>query len=145
MAYTSAHWPMHAPEEDVAKYKGVYDEGFDPIRRKRHEKATKLGVIEDRWLMSPAAVDWEKRKHKAWEIRCMEVYAAMVHRMDEGIGRIVSEIDRQGILDNTIVIYLQDNGGCAEGYGRQSNEHRKKDSQDSLPHRGSTCRRSGPS
>ncbi|MEM7232495.1 MAG: arylsulfatase [Planctomycetota bacterium] len=127
VAYTSAHWPMHAPEKEIAKYKGKYDRGFGPMRQARYEKAKKLGVIEDHWAMSLGSKDWETTKHKEWEIRCMEVYAAMVDRTDQGIGSIVDELKRNNALDNTLFIYLQDNGGCAEGYGRRSNvEHVKK-------------------
>ena len=121
VAYTSAHWPMHAPEEDIARYRGKYDGGYAPTREARYRRAQQLGVIDKQWKMSPGAVDWDKASHKAWEIRCMEVYAAMVDRMDQGIGRIVAELRRQGTLDDTIVVYLQDNGGCAEGFGRRSN------------------------
>lgn len=127
VAYTSAHWPMHAPPEDIAKYRGVYTGGYEPIRQQRYARGRQLGVIEDRWALSPGAVSWEKTPHQEWEIRCMEVYAAMVDRMDQGIGRIVSELERQNSLDNTIVIYLQDNGGCAEGFGRASNADKRQD------------------
>jgi len=127
VSYTSAHWPMHAPESDIAKYRGLYDKGYEPMRQQRYKRAQELGVIESRWPISRGAVDWANTKHKDWEIRCMEVYAAMVDRMDQGIGRIVDQLERQQALDNTIVIYLQDNGGCAEGYGRASNDHRRKD------------------
>jgi len=120
VAYTTAHWPMHALDEDIKKYKGVYDGGYDPIRAGRLRRARELGVLNERWAMAPGR-DWEKTKHKQWEIRSMEVYAAMVDRMDAGIGHIVAELERQKALDDTIVIYLQDNGGCAEGLGRGSN------------------------
>ncbi len=126
VAYTSAHWPMHAPDEDVAKYKGVYDEGFESIRRKRYKRAIELGVIESRWEMSDGAKEWAKTPHHDWEVRNMEVYAAMVDRTDRGIGRIVKQLERNGVLDNTIVIYLQDNGGCAEGFGRRDNSEQAK-------------------
>jgi arylsulfatase A-like enzyme len=126
VSYTSAHWPMHAPEEDIAKYKGLYDEGYNPIREARYRKAIKQGIIDEKWPLSPDAVDWEKFPHKEWDIRCMEVYAAMVDRMDQGIGRIVAELERQDALDNTIILYLQDNGGCAEGYGRNSNAQKRE-------------------
>ena len=116
---------MHAFEKDIKKYEGVYDEGYAPIRGKRYEKAKRLGVIEDHWAMSPAAMDWEKFPHKQWDIRCMEVYAAMVDRMDQGIGHLVSELKRNDALDNTIFIYLQDNGGCAEYYGRADNSDKQ--------------------
>ena len=70
-------------------------------------------------------MDWEKFPHKQWDIRCMEVYAAMVDRMDQGIGHLVSELKRNDALDNTIFIYLQDNGGCAEYYGRADNSDKQ--------------------
>ena len=118
MAYTAAHWPMHALPEDIAKYKGKYDGGYEPIRRARFERAKQMGIISPKWELSPQAGDWDAMPHKAWEARCMEVYAAMVDRMDQGIGRVVAELAREGRLDNTLILYLQDNGGCAEGMGR---------------------------
>lgn len=121
VSYTCAHWPMHAPDKDVAKYKGAYDKGYHAIREARHRKAIEMGVVDKKWPMSRTAMDWEKFEHKAWDIRCMEVYAAMVEMMDSSIGDIVQELEMQKRLDDTIVIYLQDNGGCAEGYGRRNN------------------------
>jgi arylsulfatase A-like enzyme len=118
VAYTAAHWPMHALPKDIAKYKGKYDGGYEPIRKARYERMKKLGVIEKRWKLSEQAGNWEAVKNKAWEARCMEVYAAMIDNMDQGIGRIVAELKRQGRLDNTLVLFFQDNGGCAEGFGR---------------------------
>lgn len=125
VAFTSAHWPMHAHDDDIAKYRGMYDDGFNPIRKARYEKAKRLGVIQDGWAMSKPAMDWNANANKEWDIRCMEVYAAMVDRMDQGIGRVMNELKRQDRFDNTIVIYLQDNGGCAEGYGRRDNSDKK--------------------
>ena len=127
VSYTSAHWPMHAHEKDIAKYKGKYDKGFESVREARYEKAKALGVIEGIWPMSKGAQSWEKNPHNEWDIRCMEVYAAMVDNMDQGIGRIVAKLEEQGALENTLIIYLQDNGGCAEYYGRASNAEKIKD------------------
>jgi arylsulfatase len=118
VAYTAAHWPMHALPEDVAKYKGKYDAGYEPVRKARFEKAARLGVIDPKWGMAPAAEDWGKVPDKAWEAAGMEVYAAMIDRMDQGIGKIVAELRRTGRFDNTLVLYMQDNGGCAELMGR---------------------------
>jgi arylsulfatase len=132
VSYTSAHWPMHAFEADIKKYEGVYDGGYDPIREQRFAKAKKLGVIQPQWELSPGASDWEKFPHKQWDIRCMEVYAAMVDRMDQGIGHIVDELKANDALENTIFIYLQDNGGCAEYYGRADNSS-KRDKFDFKP------------
>lgn len=121
VAYTAAHWPMHALENDIAKYKGRYDAGYDAIRQSRYRKMKQLGVIED-WKLSEAPQAWEKvdAPTREWDLRCMEVYAAMVDSMDQGIGRIVKALEATGKLDNTLIFYLQDNGGCAEAYGRKA-------------------------
>ena len=118
VAYTAAHWPMHARERDIAKYKGKYDQGYEPVRRARREKAVRLGLIAPAWAMSPQAGDWDKVANKDWEARGMEVYAAMIDEMDQGVGRIVAELKRQGRFDDTLIFFLQDNGGCAEPTGR---------------------------
>jgi arylsulfatase A-like enzyme len=121
VAFTAAHWPMHALPEDVAKYKGKYDKGYGYYRRQRFERLKELGLIHKDWDLSPQAGDWEGFENKQWEARCMEVYAAMVDCMDQGIGRIVAELKKQGALDNTLIFFLQDNGGCAETMGRGAN------------------------
>jgi arylsulfatase len=119
VAYTAAHWPMHALEEDIAKYKGKYDNGYEPIRRARFERSKQLGLITKDTELTPTAGDWDKVANKPWESRCMEVYAAMIDRMDQGISKIVAELERTGRYDNTLIFFMQDNGGCAETVGRQ--------------------------
>jgi arylsulfatase len=121
VAYTAAHWPMHAPEGEIAKYKGKYDAGYDAIRRARFERLKKLGLVPADSKLTETVGDWNAVENKAWETRCMEVYAAMIDRMDQGIGRIVEELVKTGRLDNTLVLFLQDNGACAEITGRRSN------------------------
>jgi arylsulfatase len=121
VAYTAAHWPMHALPEDIAKYEGKYDAGYGPIRAERFRRSKELGLIGEDAPLAPQVGDWSKVEHKAWEARCMEVYAAMIDRMDQGIGRIVAELKRSGELDNTLILFLQDNGGCQETVGRQAN------------------------
>ncbi|MBA2354783.1 MAG: arylsulfatase, partial [Acidobacteria bacterium] len=122
LTYTAAHWPMQAPDRDIAKYKGRYDQGYDPVRRARYQKAKTLGLLDPRWAMTPPAEEWAGVIDKPWESRGMEVYAAMVDNMDQGIGRVVSELRRQGYLDNTLIFFLQDNGGSAETTGRAATE-----------------------
>ncbi|MDP6360456.1 MAG: arylsulfatase [Planctomycetota bacterium] len=124
VAYTSAHWPMHALPKDIAKYRGKYNVGYKAIREARYKKMLELGVIEKHWKMSPQAGDWAKVQNREWEAACMEVYAAMVDNMDQGIGRIVNELKKNNMLDNTLVMYFEDNGGCAEGMGRRGNQVR---------------------
>jgi len=120
VAYTAAHWPMHALEKDIAKYKGKYDAGYEAVRKARYERMKKLGVIKN-WDLSAAPQLWEDfpGDKKAWEIRCMEVYAAMVDNMDQGIGRLVKSLKDTGQYENTLILFFQDNGGCAENRGRR--------------------------
>ncbi|MEN6425528.1 MAG: arylsulfatase [Phycisphaerales bacterium] len=125
MAFTAAHWPMHALEKDVAKYKGKYDEGYEPCRAARFERLKKMGLIRGDWELSPQAGDWANFEQKDWEARCMEVYAAMIDAMDQGIGRVVAELKRQGAFENTLILFLQDNGGCAEAMGRGASVNQK--------------------
>ena len=118
VAYTAAHWPMHARERDIAKYRGRYDRGYGPVAAARWQKQLELGVASPVWGLPPPAEDWNQVKDPAFEARGMEVYAAMVEVMDQGIGRIIAELRAQGQLDNTFICFLQDNGGCAETNGR---------------------------
>lgn len=118
VAFTAAHWPMHAKETDIAKYRGRYDAGYAPVREARWARQKELGLVDPRWQLSAADGDWVGVNSKAFEARCMEVYAAMVDCMDQGVGRIIAELKRQGQFDNTLLAYLQDNGGCAESNGR---------------------------
>ncbi len=118
VAYTAAHWPMHALPEDIARYRGKYEGGYEPIRKARFARAAKLGLIDPTQEMSPQAEAWDSVTNKKREVACMEIYAAMVDRMDQGVGRIVAELKRTGQLENTLFLFLQDNGGCAEAMGR---------------------------
>ena len=120
-AFTAAHWPMHAKESDIAKYKGRYRAGYEAIRAARWAKQRKLGLVDSKWEPTPLVGDWSKVKDQPFEERCMEVYAAMVDCMDQGIGRVVAELKAQGQLENTLILFLQDNGGCAELNGRGPN------------------------
>lgn len=123
VAYTAAHWPMHALPEDIARYRGKYDVGYETIRKARYEKAKATGLIPAELPLPDGVGRWAQVPDKKWEAACMEVYAAMIDRMDQGIGRIITELEAQGELENTLLVYLQDNGGCAEGTGRQGNKN----------------------
>jgi arylsulfatase len=118
VAFTAAHWPMHALPEDIRKYSGRYDAGYEPIRKARFDRAAALGLIDPQQPAAPAAAAWSDVEDKRWEAAGMEVYAAMVDRMDQNIGKLTAELERQGRLQNTLILYLQDNGGCAEPMGR---------------------------
>jgi len=118
VAYTAAHWPMHALPEDIAKYEGKYDTGYAPVREARLKKLKALGLLPDHWEPAPLVGDWSKVELKEWESACMEVYAAMVDNMDQGIGRIVKALKETDQYENTLILFMQDNGGCAETFGR---------------------------
>ncbi len=118
VAYTAAHWPMQARESDIARQRGHYDAGFAALRASRWEKQKQLGVVRGEWGLPAAAEDFARVKNPAFEARCMEVYAAMIEVMDQGIGRLVAELKAQGQFDRTLILFLQDNGGCAETNGR---------------------------
>ena len=118
LAHTAAHWPMQAKPGDIAKYKGRYDAGYTPIRQARFAKMQQLGILDRAWTLSPQFGDWSKVERKDWEARCMEVYAAMIDNMDQGIGRLMGALKANGQFENTLVLYLQDNGACAENMGR---------------------------
>ncbi len=120
LAYTAAHWPMHAKPEDIAKYKGKFDEGWDVLRQKKYERLKEMGIINPDWKLSEKEAkikNWEDEENKAWYSSLMEVYAAMVDCMDQGIGKVMNTLDEKGMKDNTLVFFLEDNGGCAERLG----------------------------
>ena len=121
VAHTAAHWPMHAKDSDIAKYKGRFDAGYDAIRSARLEKMKSLGLIDPRWDVTNPIGTWNDVKNKEWETRCMEVFAAMLDCMDQGIGRLIAALRKNGQFENTLILYLQDNGGCAEEMGRNGN------------------------
>ena len=117
VAHTAPHWPLHAHPEDIARYKGRFDEGWDSLREKRLERLVASGILDKQWKLTgrdPRQPAWTDAEHKAWLANCMEVYAAQIDRMDQGIGRIIAALEDMGELDNTLVIFLSDNGACAE-------------------------------
>ena len=121
VAYTAAHWPLHARPEDIARYKGKYAKGWDKLRKERHQRMKKLGIISASTPLSPRHPNvppWEEAQHKDWQQRRMEVYAAQITSMDAGIGRIVEALERRGNFDNTLILYMTDNGGCHVEYGK---------------------------
>jgi arylsulfatase A-like enzyme len=121
LAYTAPHWPLHAPEEDVARYEGKYMKGWDELRRERHARMMKLGVVDKRWPLTErdaSAPAWETVPDKKDRDRKMAVYAAQIDRMDQNIGRVLRKVRDLGQEENTLIIFLADNGGCAEEIDR---------------------------
>ena len=118
LAYTAPHWPLHAWPEDVQKYRGKYMVGWDKVREARLDRMTAMGLIDDAWRMTIRdAVPWDTLslpKKDEMDLR-MAIYAAQVDRMDKNIGKFVNVLQDLGELEDTLVFFLSDNGGCAEG------------------------------
>ena len=117
LAHAAPHWPLHAKEEDIARYDGVYGKGWDAIRTARHEEMLARGALLRSWAISPRDEDapaWADVPHGDWEAARMAVYAAMIDSMDQSIGRLLAHLKRKGVYEDTFILFLSDNGGCAE-------------------------------
>lgn len=120
-AFNAPHWPLQAPEHVVAKYRQRYNAGWDAMREQRHAKQLRMQLLETRWPMTPrdARVPaWTRASFKNWEAERMAVYAAQVEVMDQGIGRIVAQVEQMGQMQNTLILFMADNGGNYEEIGR---------------------------
>ena len=119
LPFTAPHWPLHALPEDIAKYRGTYMKGWDAIREDRYQRMIKIGILDSSIKLSPkdtASPDWEslsQDEKDSWDLR-MAVYAAMIDRMDQNIGRIVNYLTIKNQIENTLIVFLADNGGCHE-------------------------------
>lgn len=119
VAYTAPHYPMHAWPADIAKYRDTYKIGWDQLRENRYQRMLELGIINKSYNLSPrnaevpawSSLSKEKQGDQAY---VMAVYAAMVDRMDQGIGKVMAKLKEIGKYDNTLVIFLSDNGACSE-------------------------------
>lgn len=116
LAYTAAHWPLHVPEESMKEYKGKYDAGYEAIYNQRIARMKEMGLLTQVGQVPELPFKWNTVKDKAWEAQRMEAFAATITHMDTGIGRILEQLRASGQLDNTLVMYLQDNGGCDEEF-----------------------------
>jgi arylsulfatase A-like enzyme len=117
-AYTAPHWPLHAPPEDVAKYRDVFDAGWDELREARLRRLVAEGIMPAGTTLSgrdPTQPSWRDAPHQAWQLTRMRTYAAQIDRMERGIGRIVAALTETGALQNTLFCFLSDNGASAEG------------------------------
>jgi len=117
VAFTAPHWPLQAPEADIARYRKTYQAGWDKIRAARFQREQELGVIDRDWTLSPRDPDvipWTNVIHPQWQAEKMATYAAQVGHLDDGVGRIMAELQAKNIADNTLVIFLSDNGACNE-------------------------------
>lgn len=122
LAYTAPHYPLHAKPEDIAKYKGKYSQGWDVLRQQRLQRQKELGLIDEKWLVidrDDRAKPWEEAKSidEEWQQLRMEVYAAMIDSVDQNIGRLLDALKSNDLDKNTLILFLTDNGGCAETPG----------------------------
>ena len=120
LCYTAPHYPLHAKPEDIAKYRGRYKSiGWDKLREQRYARQLKMGLIDPKWELSgedSKTYDWEKAD-RDWEDHRMATYAAMIDSMDQNIGRLLETLEELKIADNTVILFLSDNGGCSEEPG----------------------------
>jgi len=118
VAETAPHWPLHALPEDIKKYENTYKVGWDVIRENRYKKMIQLGLIDPvKAALSPRMgkeLSWENNPDKEWDARAMAVHAAMIDRMDQGIGRIINVLKETGEMENTLILFLSDNGASPE-------------------------------
>lgn len=131
VAHCAPHWPLHARAEDIAKYRDVYKGGWEKLRRDRYERMLEMGLFDEENTPLPPIQDqgrkWSEltEGERAFEAAKMAVHAAMVDRIDQGIGKIVEILKRTGQFDNTVIFFLSDNGASPEvmqgpGYDRSS-------------------------
>ncbi|MDR0608723.1 MAG: arylsulfatase [Planctomycetaceae bacterium] len=134
LAYTAPHFPLHAPKKDIEKYAKIYTKGWDIVREERFARQRRLGVIDDSVQLTPRSeipknwanekTGWANKDNPAWETidvdrradlaRRMAIFAAMIDRMDWNIGRVMADLKEHGDFENTLILFLSDNGACAE-------------------------------
>lgn len=123
LSFTAPHWPLQARPEDIALHQGNYDEGWDVIRNRRFERMKQLGIIDPAWKLGEpegTVPSWEllsDAERRDWARR-MEIYAAMITVMDRNIGRLLDTLEERGIGDETLVLFLSDNGATDENPNR---------------------------
>ena len=114
LAYTAPHDPLHAWPRDIAKYQGIYDSGYGAIRQARYEKQQKIGLVDpSTFPLSPATHDdWQRLtdQEKEQQIVVMQIYAAMIDRIDQKIGELIAKLKTSGAYDNTLILFCSDNG-----------------------------------
>ncbi len=113
LSYHAPHWPLHALPEDIKKYEDTYKVGWDTIRESRYKRMKQLGIFGDKDnFLSPRQFNkpWEENPTAEWDARAMAVHAAMVDRMDQEIGKVLKALEATGELDNTLILFMSDNG-----------------------------------
>lgn len=134
LTYNAPHFPLHAPPDEIAKYVPVYEKGWDAIRESRHQRMKRMKLVDPKWPLSVRGIvpqtrsadqtGWSNKQLPAWDsigedrrtdlVHRMAIFAAMVDRMDQNIGRLLQDLEKSSELDNTLIVFLSDNGACAE-------------------------------
>jgi arylsulfatase len=115
LAYTAVHDPLHLPDDWLDKYKGLYNSGYDALRKQRLERMKKLGIVPEETKLShglPMTPKWDSlnKKQRRVMARRMELHAAMIENMDHHLGRLFAHLKKKGVYDNTLIIFFSDNG-----------------------------------
>lgn len=126
LAHNAPHWPLHARPEDIQRYQNAYQDGWDSLRVRRYRRQAEMGLIARDQYPLPAFEDvapWSGVADKAWNARNMAAHAAMIDRMDQGLARVIAKLKETGRFDNTLILFLSDNGASPEvpggpGYDR---------------------------
>ncbi len=126
VAYAAPHFPLHAREADIARYRGRFQAGWDELRKERHQRLVDLKLIDPAWPLperDEQELPWDEINpaYRDWFDGRMAVYAAMIEQMDRGVGTILDAVAARADRDNTIVLFLSDNGGCAEEIAQTGN------------------------
>ena len=119
VAHCAPHFPLMAPAEDIARYRGKYLAGWDALREARHRRQIEMGLVDARWPLAPRAPNSPAWQEVSEEDRqrfdhMMAIYAAMIDTMDRSVGTLVAGLRQRGVLDNTLILFVSDNGGNAE-------------------------------
>ncbi|SDT41274.1 arylsulfatase [Microlunatus soli] len=154
LPFTAPHWPLHAPERWIKLQAGHYRAGWDTLRQQRYRRLVDSGMLSGRWKLGqrdPRVQPYDTITRPQWQQRRMEVYAAQIAMMDAAVGQLVEALTRTKQLDNTLIIFLSDNGGSAEELqariaqaddsGADSGVDRRRTGSDPAAHRSTRVRR----
>jgi arylsulfatase len=120
LAYNAPHFPLEAPLDEIAKFRGTYTVGWDQLRQQRHARQIQQGIVDPAWALSPRPPEvkaWDnvppKRQQEHFD-QIMSIYAAVIQHMDADVGKLMAALDSRGVADHTLVLFMSDNGGNAE-------------------------------
>jgi arylsulfatase len=130
LAHVAPHFPCMAPEQTIAKYRGKYRQGWDKLRQQRYERQIESGLIDAQWQLEPRPAEipaWDSLsdQQRTRYDDMMAIYAAMIEEVDKNVGKLVTALRQRGQLDNTLILFLSDNGGNAEAgiTGKYKGQH----------------------